>query len=502
MVVCRNTFLKGMVMLRPDLMLNGPWGLGGRQTPCRGNMYSPPVSEDKVRWPFIAPCWWGSKQTSTLTSDPNWKPGETARLLSTTNSGQSVFRGDRTKHHVMTRKSCILLSTLQLNFKTCPLFIKHRSGLEFSYLAGVLGFVAGVVDEFNKDHVAAAQRCLEVDVFFRQRGQSPETQIVVKIAQLIIEQGQLSGNLAWLKRKVLKAQRTLKRDKHKRCQLEPMSSTFYFSGSAVSMHLGLSWDCKLSRSADVSAFTFRREADSRGQRVLHVNSSRGYPTDNWLQINCGQDARRLDFEVDEVEQVLSCQLVTKCHLTRNNERWCESKTAYTPTCWQKCVCSNLGVVISLSVCKERHGVIPRGQSRDFNVLLSLQGHASVRFIRLYDLEKHAEPEKSQKHSQLYCKPVKEGKLVLTNYNGGRTQICCSHKFFKFPKLRRFWKTNSSPLFCLILHTHKCKFLFLFYRCSLESQLLTASTSQWLVLAGSSCTMMPSAFGGSADPCRE
>lgn len=98
-VVCRNTFLKGIVMLRPALMLNGPWALGGRQTPCKGKMYSPPLPEDKLSCPFTSPSWWGPKQTSTQPSDPAWEPGEALTLLSTVKSGQSVCRREVTRWH-------------------------------------------------------------------------------------------------------------------------------------------------------------------------------------------------------------------------------------------------------------------------------------------------------------------------------------------------------------------------------------------------------------------
>lgn len=84
------------MMLRPALMLNGPWALGGRQIPINGNMYSPPMPEDRLSWPLTSPSWWGSKQTSTLVSDPAWKPGEAKTLLSTVKSRQSVCRREKT----------------------------------------------------------------------------------------------------------------------------------------------------------------------------------------------------------------------------------------------------------------------------------------------------------------------------------------------------------------------------------------------------------------------
>lgn len=93
-VVCKNTFLKGMVMLWPALMLYGPWAFGGRQTPCKGKMYSPPFAEDSLSWPVTSPSWWGSKQTSTLASDPAWKPERALTLLPTRKSGWSVWRWD------------------------------------------------------------------------------------------------------------------------------------------------------------------------------------------------------------------------------------------------------------------------------------------------------------------------------------------------------------------------------------------------------------------------
>lgn len=90
--VCRKTFLKGIVMLRPALMLNGPWALGGRQVPCKGKVYSPPAPEDRLSWPVTSPISWGSKQTSMLVSDPAWAPEVALTRLSPVKSGHSICR--------------------------------------------------------------------------------------------------------------------------------------------------------------------------------------------------------------------------------------------------------------------------------------------------------------------------------------------------------------------------------------------------------------------------
>lgn len=81
----------------------------------------------------------------------------------------------------------------------------------FSYLANVLSFEAGVVDELNKDGVAAAQRSVEVDSFLQWRRQSSEKQIVVEVAQLITTQSQPGCRLTCAQGLVLEAQSTLKR---------------------------------------------------------------------------------------------------------------------------------------------------------------------------------------------------------------------------------------------------------------------------------------------------
>ena len=44
----RKTFLKGMLMLDPGRIVNGPWGLGSRQVPLRGKTYCPPSMEDSL----------------------------------------------------------------------------------------------------------------------------------------------------------------------------------------------------------------------------------------------------------------------------------------------------------------------------------------------------------------------------------------------------------------------------------------------------------------------
>lgn len=81
----------------------------------------------------------------------------------------------------------------------------------FSYLAEVFGFEAGVVDELNKNGVAAAQTSAEVDSVLWCWRQSSEKQIVVEVAQIITIQGQLGCRPACMQGLVLEAQRTLKR---------------------------------------------------------------------------------------------------------------------------------------------------------------------------------------------------------------------------------------------------------------------------------------------------
>lgn len=87
---CKKTFLKGMTMLYPALIRKGPWGLGGRAIPKSGMIYSPPMSDDRLRMPLVSPRWLGSKKTSTLTSVPPWAPGAALMTLSVWKSGQSV----------------------------------------------------------------------------------------------------------------------------------------------------------------------------------------------------------------------------------------------------------------------------------------------------------------------------------------------------------------------------------------------------------------------------
>lgn len=75
--------------------------------------------------------------------------------------------------------------------------------LFFLYLARVIGFDAGVVDELNEHRVAAAQRGAEVDSIFWRWGQSSQYQIVVKVAQIVTPQSQPGCRLARTQRLVL-----------------------------------------------------------------------------------------------------------------------------------------------------------------------------------------------------------------------------------------------------------------------------------------------------------
>lgn len=68
--------------------------------------------------------------------------------------------------------------------------------LFFLYLAQVLGFDAGVVDELHKHRVAVAQRRAEVDRIFWWWGQSSQNQIIVKVAQIVTPQSQPGCRLA------------------------------------------------------------------------------------------------------------------------------------------------------------------------------------------------------------------------------------------------------------------------------------------------------------------
>ena len=45
-------FLKGMVMLEPALITNGPCGLESRQWPFKGILYSPPAERIATNNPF------------------------------------------------------------------------------------------------------------------------------------------------------------------------------------------------------------------------------------------------------------------------------------------------------------------------------------------------------------------------------------------------------------------------------------------------------------------
>lgn len=80
-----------------------------------------------------------------------------------------------------------------------------------SYLARVLCFNGGVVDEFNQCRVAPAQRRAEVNDFLWWRWQSSEKQVIVEAAQVITVQSQSGCGLAFVQRLVLKSQRTLKK---------------------------------------------------------------------------------------------------------------------------------------------------------------------------------------------------------------------------------------------------------------------------------------------------
>lgn len=84
------------------------------------------------------------------------------------------------------------------------------------YPACVFSLDARVVDERSMYAVAAAQIRSEVDSFLRRRGQSPENQIEVKEAKLIVAERQSDSKVASTQRLVLKIQKALitERDTH------------------------------------------------------------------------------------------------------------------------------------------------------------------------------------------------------------------------------------------------------------------------------------------------
>lgn len=106
MVVCRKTFLKGILKLRLGLMVNGPCACGGMQVPRKIKVYWPPISEDRVSKPLTSPSWCGSKQTETAASDGCLYPGEAVTVLSTVKSEESVCKkrnsnNDKCQHQKM-----------------------------------------------------------------------------------------------------------------------------------------------------------------------------------------------------------------------------------------------------------------------------------------------------------------------------------------------------------------------------------------------------------------
>lgn len=77
------------------------------------------------------------------------------------------------------------------------------------YPACVFSLYARVVDERSIDAVAAAQIRSEVDGFLRRWGQSPENQIKVKEAKLVVTERQSNCKVAGTQRLVLKIQKAL-----------------------------------------------------------------------------------------------------------------------------------------------------------------------------------------------------------------------------------------------------------------------------------------------------
>lgn len=82
------------------------------------------------------------------------------------------------------------------------------------YPACVFSLDARVVDERSMDAVAAAQIRSEVDSFLGRRGQSPENQIEVKEAELIVAERQSDSKVASAQRLVLKIQKALITARH------------------------------------------------------------------------------------------------------------------------------------------------------------------------------------------------------------------------------------------------------------------------------------------------
>lgn len=83
------------------------------------------------------------------------------------------------------------------------------------YPACVFSLDARVVDERRVDAVAAAQIRSEVDRFLRRRGKSPQNQIKVKEAKLIVAERQSDCKVASTQRLVLKIQKALITETHK-----------------------------------------------------------------------------------------------------------------------------------------------------------------------------------------------------------------------------------------------------------------------------------------------
>lgn len=73
-----------------------------------------------------------------------------------------------------------------------------------------------VVDELHSLHVAPAQSGAEEDGFLRGGWESPERQVVVKVAQLRTVEGQPHRGRPRMQRPVLEAHRALGRNKHQR----------------------------------------------------------------------------------------------------------------------------------------------------------------------------------------------------------------------------------------------------------------------------------------------
>lgn len=136
----------------------------------------------------------------------------------------------------------------------------------------------------------------------------------------------------------------------------------------LGFYLGLSWHSVLKWDTDLRAFTLSGEAGSCAQGVLHLYGGRGAPSHSGRKLYGGQDPWRRGLKGHEVEQVLAGPCITKCHLRRRAEgSFVKTKPG---NIWRsgQSVYSNLGVVLPLSVCKERYLVVPLGQSGDINIL--------------------------------------------------------------------------------------------------------------------------------------